>query len=220
MVLRQRVWRHFVVLGLVAGLGAGLILGTDSAYARVSLTDLQIQINDLQLQIDELEGEQLDSRSVPVGGVISWWRPNDSFPVPEGFQICDGSPILSGPYTGANTPDLTDHFVRGVGNASDIGTTGGQATDSFEVSSSQSGRHNHKWAYVSGIDWYTYNPGGSPYKVTDWDDGIDTSGSGFYPLGGTGSYYTRHSTEHSHQVFATIDTIPPYVGLLQIMRIF
>src|SRR5690606_20452687 len=80
--------------------------------------------------------------AVPIGGVITWWRPAASVPIPSGFRVCDGSTVAAGEHAFAGTggtpipgpitlPDLRGRFVRGAdpaaadGTASGVGGTGG-----------------------------------------------------------------------------------------------
>lgn len=56
---------------------------------------------------------------VPVGAVISWWRPNNTVGIPAGWAICDGSTVLSADHdfgTGASIvlPDLRNKFILGA----------------------------------------------------------------------------------------------------------
>lgn len=54
--------------------------------------------------------------SVPVGGIIDWYRPTPTTPVPDGWAICDGSVIndsISILDTKA-TPNLVNKFTRGL----------------------------------------------------------------------------------------------------------
>ncbi|NBD17764.1 MAG: hypothetical protein GVY04_17005 [Cyanobacteria bacterium] len=74
--------------------------------------------------------------TVPIGGIIDWWRPNGStMEVPENFVICDGTTIQDrqSPFYGEKTPDLTDKFTRGVQEYARIGQAGGQVETSGTV---------------------------------------------------------------------------------------
>jgi len=68
-----------------------------------------------------------NNSNLPVGSVISWWRPNANTPLPsDEWMIADGSIVndASSPFYGSTLPDLRNKFVMGV--ASDgIGQTGG-----------------------------------------------------------------------------------------------
>ena len=67
----------------------------------------------------------VQSTGVPVGTVISWWRPDASTPLPsDEWAIADGSVVADpeSPLYGQTLPDLTDRFIMGVA-AADIGQT-------------------------------------------------------------------------------------------------
>ncbi len=88
--------------------------------------------------------------NMPVGTVIDWWRPNNNFPVPTGFKICDGSTVddEESPFNGFNVPDLRNKFVRGAESLADIGATGGSEShkhtvESSSTSTSSAGNHEH-----------------------------------------------------------------------------
>jgi hypothetical protein len=56
-----------------------------------------------------------------IGQVIEWWRPNDSVPLPAGFEICDGHQVPAGSHEFAgmanqaiNVPDLRNMMVLGA----------------------------------------------------------------------------------------------------------
>jgi hypothetical protein len=54
-----------------------------------------------------------------IGQVIDWWRPNDTVPLPPGFDICDGHQVPAGshdfPVGGAiNVPDLRNRMILGA----------------------------------------------------------------------------------------------------------
>ncbi len=61
---------------------------------------------------------------VPIGAVIDWWRPNNTFMVPEGFKICNGQIIddSDSPLDGHTLPNLLDKLVKGVTDPSLSGT--------------------------------------------------------------------------------------------------
>jgi len=44
------------------------------------------------------------------------------------------------------------------------------------------GGHNHRWDYYSNMDYWSFTNSGVMTKITDWDNGLDNSGSGVYPL--------------------------------------
>jgi len=138
--------------------------------------------------------------SVPIGTVIDWWRPDETFPIPIDFAICDGHVVedSTSAYDGRQLPDLTDRFVRGVTDAAAIGVMGG--ADS----------HHHIWVDRTDRDFYSYNADGDRYQLINWDDGVGNEGSGNYLVGTTqdGPIYTEYQ-----------GTLPRYVGLLKLIRI-
>jgi hypothetical protein len=180
---------------------------------------------------------------VPVGAVIDWWRPNASFPLPEGYQVCNGSVVNDpdSPLNGQTLPNLNGRFIRGVTDPNSIGGAGGAANHThsidhnhggFGLTTSTNGNHNHMWAYQSGNSWYSYNSAGGSWLVREHPgNGIGWEGEGLYPLAHTGSanYYTTNNGNHNHT--ATVDVpayggtsgstnhLPPYVGLLKLCRI-
>ncbi len=116
------------------------------------------------------EKVQNEDEAVPLGTVIEWWRPNASFPVPEGYVICDGSTVTDpeSPYDGVALPDLIDNFVRGVTDTALIGETfdgnHDHVFDPPQVTSSEDGAHTHPLIFgastsFSGSHHHTYSPG-------------------------------------------------------------
>lgn len=63
--------------------------------------------------------DKLDPNIVPVGTVISWYRPTTDIPLPLGWEVCDGrawSGIQNAwGITTGTIPDLTNRFVLGAG---------------------------------------------------------------------------------------------------------
>lgn len=78
---------------------------------------------------------------VPIGTVIDWWRPDAAWPVPDGYQVCDGSTVTdaTSPLFNVALPDLTGKFVMGVTTVNNIGTTGGADSHNHQTDVS----HNH-----------------------------------------------------------------------------
>lgn len=68
-------------------------------------------------------------QDIPIGGIIDWWRPNSSVPVPTGFVIADGRQVLAADHefpgisTNINVPDLRNAFVLGANSANADGAT-------------------------------------------------------------------------------------------------
>lgn len=80
---------------------------------------------------------------VPVGAIIPWYAPSDSFALPTGFQVCDGSKIESGIYAGYDTPNLVNKFLMGTTHSA-IGTiSGGSNTHNLAHSHAVDIAHSH-----------------------------------------------------------------------------
>jgi hypothetical protein len=202
--------------------------------------------------------------NIPVGAVIDWWRPDATFAVPTGFAICDGSIVndAGSPLNGKTLPDLTNKFIMGVTNVNNIGTAGGSSGhahsvdinhDHGAVNSSSAGpftgntewvnNHNHAWILEQNNgDWLSWRGDGSVDIMHIWDNGIDNSGEGFYPIGTAGSnlaWYTEPQGEHLHQFSVashvhgvdlpatgvlnkgttTVSNVPPYYGCIFVPEI-
>lgn len=64
------------------------------------------------------------------------------------------------------------------------------------------GEHNHQWAIWSNKIWRSFDLNGDLFQIINWNDGMDTAGSGNYPLAmGTTishNWYTGRAGSHSH----------------------
>jgi hypothetical protein len=134
--------------------------------------------------------EEASERSVPLGTVLDWFRFDNGMPVPDGFAICDGSPVndLSSPFHGRATPNLANKFVRGVASVGQIGMTGG------------SDSHGH-----SGTTGSNQSPGSPDYWFM--------SSNQFDNLHNAKDGHTHTFTTSS------ASNVPAYVGLLKIIRV-
>jgi hypothetical protein len=100
-----------------------------------------------------------------------------------------------------------------------LGAKNGSAlADKGDLAMTSAGSHNHAWSTYSGVSaksWKTYSFSGIDLLV-DWSStGMDSEGSGFYPLAphpdhnsANRTYYTSLQTAHTHSVDL------PYVQLL------
>ncbi|MCP4566883.1 MAG: hypothetical protein GY841_04800 [FCB group bacterium] len=84
---------------------------------------------------DLIDVNAVDAIGVPIGIVIDWWRPDESFSLPNGFQICDGSMVTDtdSPLYGFALPDLTGLLIMGVSDTIEIGVTGGVENHSHSL---------------------------------------------------------------------------------------
>lgn len=168
---------------------------------------------------------------VPVGAVIDWWRPNAGFPVPDGFQICDGSMVVDpeSPLNGETLPDLRNVFVRGANVIGDIGVTGGTdshvhdvdppSMSSSSINLAHSHSHDHPNQSTAFVNSHNSNLGallnsshahvaGHSHQLNLVNIGSSTS---------LGSH--SHTTDIGPFSSASTDNVPSYAALLKIMRI-
>ena len=92
---------------------------------------------------------------VPIGAVIDWWRPDASWPIPDGYHICDGTTIedSTSPLDGYRLPDLSSKFIMGVTSVGDIGQSGGNSRHSHVVNID----HGHPGAITSYAGAHTHS---------------------------------------------------------------
>lgn len=134
-------------------------------------------------------------QEVPLGTVLDWFRFDASIPVPEGFAICDGA-LVSDPastFVGRATPNLKDLFVRGVTNVGSIGSVGGSPT--INLAHTHSINHGHTEDFGP---FYAIAPCCSPFPAINVDSFSGSSGSA---------------------LSNNVSILPPYFGLLKIVRI-
>ncbi|MBX5484122.1 MAG: hypothetical protein IRZ16_20035 [Myxococcaceae bacterium] len=159
---------------------------------------------------------------VPIGTVIDWWRPNADIQVPDAWQICDGRTVTdpASPLNGVQLPDLGDRFILGAADAASMGPVGSDS-------------HHH--TYAVGSHTHTF--------IHAHPDYSGTSGGGNDGEGDKDNAASQFSDKgHRHQFQATIppsstsetgvnsdsgqtaltssaSLLPPYIGLLKLMRI-
>jgi hypothetical protein len=143
----------------------------------------------------------------PLGAVIDWWRPNGSVEVPERFKICDGTPVNdpASPFNGLATPNLLNQFIRGVTSPNQIGISGG--SPDVDLSHSHSMEHTHSGTTDAsnqsfGIPNCSQACGSFPYSTH------------------THTFTTAASSSPATgSALGTVSVLPPYVGLLKLVRI-
>lgn len=131
---------------------------------------------------------------VPLGGVVDWYRFHPAQPVPDRFAIADGGTVIDpqSPFVGLSLPDLRDRFVRGASSPAAIGTTGGEASvDLKHTHSGKTGEPSSSW------------------KILQWPVGS--------LLDAARSTHTHNFT--TNPALDTVPILPPYVGLLKLVRV-
>lgn len=159
--------------------------------------------------------------SIPVGAIIDWWQGSASQHPPDNFMICAGGVVNepASPLHGLAVPNLDNLFVVGVAS------TG--------VSLVHTGADTHAHDYATPAHTHAYpHTHDAPSGVTGKANGSD----------GTGTSSDNAASEHYHNWQSTVgaasgaesgdnsdagltastqsaSTIPPYVGLLKLIRI-
>ncbi len=152
---------------------------------------------------------------VPVGGII-WWSQPGGAAVPDGFQVCNGSQVTTGPMAGTNTPNLIGRFARGAAS------TNLQSVAASSTTTSTNGEHDHLVAAFIDVQnsWFTFSDGDLT-ELYPYGDGIGPEGSGQMPLGalnGNGDQFVVSDIDgdHSHTI---AEPVPSHVPLVPLMRI-
>ena len=158
------------------------------------------------------------SASVPIGTVIDWWRPNDTFAVPDGYKICDGSAVndAQSPFNGVTLPDLRAQFVRGAYTIGQIGMSGGALRHKHTISGSIDSEVVTMENAVLSMGTATRYEFASQAIGPSYKFARDIHQHTIAPHDHTTNQHTHgigslDSSEPSH--------LPPYVMLLKIMRI-
>ena len=236
-LMRRKVdWRVRSALAVAGQLAlAGCEKGTapsQAAEVTAPTTQVAAQANPGHGALKTQPGE------VPLGAVIDWWRPDPTFPVPDGFLIADGSRVADpkSPLDGMALPDLRAKFVRGARDVADIGASGGASehvhTVTPQASYTSYESHHHEWSHLDVNPdgkrvWVSYDPQAQPVLMTIWSNGIGDEGAGNFPIatGGTAESFHTNSAVHRHEVVIPAFTTAPaandpsYVGLLKIVRV-
>lgn len=175
--------------------------------------------------------------SVPIGGVVDWYRPLASDPVPDGWVICAGQQINDpdSPFHTRNAPNLIDRFVRGIADSPSFGANvgpppaGGQDSQGITLSHSHSlGSHTHSvQGHAHSFSGQTSEPVGVIVPVQGVFNFITGSTHHVHNYSGTTSQHpdgqtgppTAGDTQTGPSSPSTsFLTVPAYVGLLKIMR--
>lgn len=141
----------------------------------------------------------------PIGAIIDWWQPQkiDFLPLPFGYEVCDGTNITTpgSLLYGQIKPDLRHLFIMGIGNVTEIGKEGGASL----THTSNSGSHTH--AVGNGQD----EGGNICGSCSHCSKSLVGCGHNTFDPPAS----THKSGDHTH----TVNTIPPYMGLLKLLRV-
>jgi hypothetical protein len=216
-----------------SGLWLGITAGTDDEMTpRVQLGSVPFAVQALTVPDGSITAAKFAPgaiASVPVGTVISWYRPTADTPLPSGdWAIADGSTVtdVTSPFYNKALPNLTDRFVMGVA-PSNVGTLGGSnMVDLSHTHTIPSHVHNQGslYALVSVEDDRAYikrtgagfgatiaNYTGVTHANNHWTDG------GAAVSGNTGAW--TGPTDGSLPAINAVDNRPQYVGLVYLIRI-
>lgn len=150
---------------------------------------------------------------LPLGGVVDWYRFDVSVPVPDGFALCDGSPVSdsASPYFGLPTVDLSSRFVRGVTSVQGIGQTGGAATVDLQHTHDMYHTHSGTTGLPDSVGfnfWIAPGGAGTP-ALHDHRHTFSTGSPLNEPTPGN----------NTGGALGVVSIEPPYVGLLKIVRV-
>ncbi|MCR5751475.1 MAG: hypothetical protein K6G91_05915 [Kiritimatiellae bacterium] len=139
--------------------------------------------------------------TLPVGSIILWYGDRDS--LPSGWAVCDGR---------GGTPDLIGRFVMGAGSNSDIGRSGGRT--SYTLTLENIPPHDHLYFgddQLEGRD----SQYGTTKKYADMS-GYDADSK----QSGSSKVYKTSETGKASGSQSGVSTLPPYMKLLYIKRMY
>jgi len=142
------------------------IKGSEDYYASLVYCDMQSPT------YTNVPQEAQPDQDSPIGTILSWvGKPTENIDVlssiPDGWVLCNGSPISKGLWTGGKTPDLNGgHFLRGGSEEEILMFEEDQVLDHqhedvghIHGASSTASSHNHGYD-----DQYVQGTSGSPYQ--------------------------------------------------------
>jgi len=229
-----------------ANLWLGITVGTDDEMLpRVQIGNVPFAVQANTVIDGSITAEKLAEGAippgVPVGTVISWWRPDANTPLPSGeWAIADGSTVTDtdSPMYGKTLPDLRNRFVMGV-SAANIGQVGGSNTVNLS--------HNHQVdSHTHTIPSHAHSDGELYANVSVEDDRVyvkrygprfNASNANYTGSSHSNTHYTDASADvggitgywsgtsdvsapyTSFSLSATTDNRPQYYGLIFLVRI-
>jgi len=139
--------------------------------------------------------------TLPVGSIILWY--GDSNSLPSGWAVCNGA---------NNTPDLRNRFVMGARYDGEVGLMGGSS--SYRLSLENIPPHDHLYFgddHIEGLD----NSYGTTRKYADMS-GYDAHSN----LSGNSKIYKTGETGGASSGQSSVPTMPPYMKLMYLRRIY
>lgn len=141
--------------------GKGVQIGT-GGIADHAITEDKIYPGSLgagALADDSITERKLNPYIVPVGMVTPWWRPNTTYPVPVGWQICDGRTISVGEHSfdvagSIVLPDLRNKFILGALETG--GSSDPTPTQSPSIGASPSRLHTEDISHSHQVSSHTH----------------------------------------------------------------
>lgn len=159
---------------------------------------------------------------IPIGAVIDWWRPAAGIQVPDAYQICDGSTVTdpASKLHGLQLPDLGERFILGAPNPGGIGPVGSDSHQhTFTISS-----HTHQFVHThpdyAGVSGGANDGEGDLDKAASQfcDDGHVHQFNAVIPPSSTSDTGANSDAGQTEKT-AVASNVPPYIGLLKLMRI-
>ncbi len=163
---------------------------------------------------------------VPVGTVITWWRFDESTPIPsDEWVIADGSVLddSESPFDQQALPNLVDRFVMGTSPAN-IGQTGGNNTLNLS--------HNHSLpahSHSSGSLYAQISVEDNRVFIRAYGSGFSATRANYTDATHNNSHITDNGTDvegstaswsgNTHQASITKDNRPAYVGLVYLIKV-
>ena len=141
------------------------------------------------------------SADIPVGAICAWANKDGKTQIPTGWVICD---------TTNNSPDLRGYFV--YTDNTKIGGSGG--TNSIELTSNHLPSHSHFSNYYKYPPGYNLCDSWGSFSPNKQDHNVSDAGSPPEQVNYTSGIVGKSATQK------TLQTIPPFIVLLYIMKVF
>ena len=170
------------------------------------------QAKDPRITVDVIYDDMAKIAAVPVGAIVAYGGNT----APAGWHLCDGtahgSAALQSVLGSANTPDLRDKFIAGVGSAYTVGTTGGAASVTLTAAQSGVPAHNHPVTDPGHSHNYSVGNTGSLLGAAGSFTAVSNVGVSSSTTGVTVGNSTAAAASQSHE------NRPPFYALTYIIR--